>query len=192
MYKDKDKQREADKARQRRYRARPTRGHREGVTDSGRDKQGVTGNCCIDHEHNFTGEIAIPKRTAKGNIRVSKPGNADYEPQCETSKAFVESQTLAHLEGEDCKSVETMIEDVRKNGGEYSFKTVKGKVQDVHHTKPKTTRFPAHKRGQDIKCFEDLPLDVQQTIRRTSDSNEEFQKRTAAAIHYQHLFPDRY
>lgn len=48
------------------------------------------------------------------------------------------------------------------------------------------------KRGLAIKCFEDLPRDVQQTIRRMSDSNEEFQKRTAIAIKYQHLFPDRY
>lgn len=48
------------------------------------------------------------------------------------------------------------------------------------------------KRGKDIKCFEDLPLDVQQTIRSLSDTNEEFQKRTQTAIRYQHLFPDRY
>ena len=48
------------------------------------------------------------------------------------------------------------------------------------------------KRGNDIKCFEDLPPDVQETIRAMSDSNEEFQKRTVAAIKYQHLFPDRY
>ncbi len=50
--------------------------------------------------------------------------------------------------------------------------------------------FP--KRGKDIKCFADLPPDVQQNINMMSDSNEEKQKRTAAAIKYQHLFPDSY
>ena len=48
------------------------------------------------------------------------------------------------------------------------------------------------KRGLDIKVFEDLPPDVQATINRVSESNEEKAKRTAAAIKYQHLFPDRY
>jgi hypothetical protein len=48
------------------------------------------------------------------------------------------------------------------------------------------------KRGKDIKCFTDLPPDVQRTINRISQSNEEKVKRTAIAIHYQHLFPDRY
>ena len=43
------------------------------------------------------------------------------------------------------------------------------------------------KRGKDIKCFKDLPPDVQATIRRVSQSNEEFQRRTAIAIHYQHM-----
>lgn len=80
-------------------------------------------------------------------VRVSKPGDTDYVPQCETMKAFIED-------------------------------------------KPKS--LSSAKRGLDIKTFEDLPLDVQQTIRRMSDSNEEFQKRTAAAIKYQYLFPDRY
>ena len=48
------------------------------------------------------------------------------------------------------------------------------------------------KRGKDIKAFADLPPDVQATINRVSQSNEEKQKRTAAAIKYQHLFPDRF
>jgi hypothetical protein len=33
------------------------------------------------------------------------------------------------------KIVEAMIRDVAKNGGEYTFKTVKGKVQDIHYGK---------------------------------------------------------
>lgn len=56
---------------------------------------------------------------------------------------------------------------------------------------PKVTAFTktkfGPKRGKDIKCFEDLPPDVQQTIKRISNSNEEFQRRTQIAIHYQHM-----
>lgn len=48
------------------------------------------------------------------------------------------------------------------------------------------------KRGKDIKTFDDLPPDVQATINRISESNEEKQKRTKVAIAYQHTFPDRY
>ena len=48
------------------------------------------------------------------------------------------------------------------------------------------------KRGKDIRRFEDLPPDVQQTIERISDSPEEKQGRTAIAISYQHTYPDRY
>ena len=53
------------------------------------------------------------------------------------------------------------------------------------------------KRGKDIKCFEDLPPDVQQTIDAMSVVEGKIDQtikanRTAIAIHYQHLFPDRY
>ena len=53
------------------------------------------------------------------------------------------------------------------------------------------------KRGLDIKCFNDLPVDVQDTIVKMSIidgkvDNAEWHKRTAAAIHYQHVFPDKY
>ena len=53
------------------------------------------------------------------------------------------------------------------------------------------------KRGKDIKCFEDLPVDVQQSINKMSEvdvdgtiDKAEKAKRTLAAIKYQHLFPD--
>jgi len=46
------------------------------------------------------------------------------------------------------------------------------------------------RRGKDIKCFEDLPPDVQQSIRR--EPEDQWPRRTAAAIYYQHQFPDRY
>ena len=53
------------------------------------------------------------------------------------------------------------------------------------------------KRGKDIKCFEDLPPDVQQTIDVMSVVEGKIDQtikanRTAIAINYQHLFPDRY
>ena len=49
------------------------------------------------------------------------------------------------------------------------------------------------KRGKDIKTFEDLPPDVQDTINRLRGSNEaEHKRRTAAAIKYQHIFPNSY
>ena len=53
------------------------------------------------------------------------------------------------------------------------------------------------KRGKDIKCFGDLPVDVQDTIVKMSTidgkmDEDEKAKRTLAAIKYQHLFPDRY
>lgn len=57
--------------------------------------------------------------------------------------------------------------------------------------------IPSSKRGKDIKCFADLPPDVQDTISLMSQRDgkidkDEKAKRTLAAIKYQHLFPDRY
>ena len=60
---------------------------------------------------------------------------------------------------------------------------------------------PSHKRGTDIKCFEDLPADVQLdivTMAASKAGNDEVayqrerQDRTERAIHYQHTFPDRF
>ena len=105
-----------------------------------------------------------------GHVRVSKPGDADYEPQCETTKAFVEGRVEGQTYAE-------LPEHVKRAVGEMSPDTY-------------ARRIP--KRGLDIKCFADLPPDVQATINRISESNEEKQKRTAAAIKYQHLFPGSY
>ena len=56
---------------------------------------------------------------------------------------------------------------------------------------------PNPKRGKDIKCFADLPPDVQRTIDKMSTTDgtldkDEKAKRTAAAIKYQHVFPHRF
>ena len=152
MYKNKDKQREADKIRAKRYRDKV-----KGVTNTRRDGQGVTVTKADSHidasdismVKALHQTISNPERTAQGNIRVSKPGDDDYEPQCETTRAFIEDR--AKLDP----------------------------MRDM-------------KRGKDIKCFSDLPPDVQATINRVSDTNEEKQKRTGIAIRYQHLFPDQY
>lgn len=168
MYKDKEKQREADRERQKRRRDKIKA---ESVTESRCDRQGVTDMKTIfnageqsrrlgsDEELRRTYENSVlcvpiekPERTERGNIRVSKPGDSDYVPQCETTRAFIE--------GRDKKP-------------------------------------EAGKRGKDIKCFEDLPPDVQQTIDSLSVVDGKIDQtikvnRTAIAIHYQHLFPDRY
>ena len=192
VYKDKDRQREANREQMRRARAKGNTGNtgntpciadaelkqigkdmledarkimmkREGMTSKQLDQATERLIKRTQPERSYIGAvpevpglttIAKPERTAKGNIRVSKPGDADYEPQCETTRAFIESR-------------------------------------------PKTTRFPTHKRGLDIKVFEDLPPDVQETIDRMSvvdGKTDQTAKanRAAIAIHYQHLFPDRY
>ena len=53
------------------------------------------------------------------------------------------------------------------------------------------------KRGKDIKCFADLPPDVQHTIDSLSIVDSKIcptvkANRTAIAVNYQHLFPDRF
>ena len=135
MYKDPNKQREANRQAMRRNRAKAE----QGITE-----QGIT---VVDEPSDV-----IPERTAQGNIRVSKPGDPDYEPQCETTRAFVEDR-------------------------------------------PK--RPEVGKRGKDIKVFADLPEDIQETIwsmcRHDGKVNPtEVANRTAIAINYQHLFPDRF
>ena len=48
------------------------------------------------------------------------------------------------------------------------------------------------KRGKDIKCFSDLPPAVQLAIDLSDIDSKEHARRVAGAIHYQHLFPDRF
>lgn len=57
---------------------------------------------------------------------------------------------------------------------------------------------PNMRRGKEIQCFADLPPDIQATIIRLTTNNDGTvdkqarTNRTAIAINYQHLFPDRY
>ena len=162
MYKDKAKQREANRQASQRQ----------------RDKKGMTDDCAkagiVIPDHPVP---VIPERTAQGNIRVSKPSDLDYVPQCETTKVFeagfdriirdVIAKAESHVDASDISVVKAIHKNIRK-------------------------------RGRDIKVFEDLPPDVQNTIDGLSvDENGEIDRtvkayRTAIAIHYQHLFPDRY
>ena len=56
---------------------------------------------------------------------------------------------------------------------------------------------PNLKRGKEIKCFADLPPDVQKTIDMMSTVDGAIDRtvkanRTAIAVNYQHLYPGRY
>ena len=157
MYKDKDKQKEAVKKATQRYRAKNADSalpdHRSGLENARGlavvDGLGITNLVILPKRAT---QPVIPERTAQGNIRVSKPGDDDYVPQCETTRAFIEGRDK----------------------------------------RPETA-----KRGKDIKSFEDLPPDVQETIHKLSTIDGKIcptvkANRTAIAINYQHLFPDRY
>jgi len=82
MYKDKDRQREANREAMRRNRAK-----------------GASVISCDTRLKVIPEDTPIvilceaePERTAQGNIRVSKPGDDDYVPQCETTRAFIEDR----------------------------------------------------------------------------------------------------
>jgi len=59
----------------------------------------------------------IPEVTPLGNVRVSKPGDADYVPQSETTRAFVEGRPKrpsTAKRGKDIKCFEDLPPDVRR------------------------------------------------------------------------------
>ena len=151
MYKDPDKQREADKERQRRYRAwKASGGVTQGVTDSGCDKQGVT-SPMLD-ELKAEGIRKQEYKEEKLDL-IKTLAMKDTGDKPDVSVVMAYNRTIARLDNE--------------------------------------------KRGKDIKCFEDLPPDVQQTINSMSMVDSKIDQtikvnRTAIAIHYQHLFPDRF
>ncbi len=92
MYKDPNKQREANKKAMQRLRDKNLDivmpGYKEGydkAVEIARGTQPVIPSCDT--------LPVIPERTAQGNIRVSKPGDSDYVPQCETTRRFVDRST---------------------------------------------------------------------------------------------------
>jgi len=166
-YKDKDKQREANRKAKARQRVKISA--REGQTQSqGMTTEQIQGMTPADNV--IPDSHTQPERTAKGNIRVSKPGDADYKVKPKGSL-----QWLSHLPKATCNlPKDKPIADVSND------KVIK------------------YKRGKDIKCFEDLPPDVRRTIEKMStieDGKMDLSikaNRTAIAINYQHLFPGRY
>jgi len=156
MYKDKDKQREANKQAMRRKRA----------------------------------ASVIPCDT---RLKVI-PSNTPIVIPCEVERTGVNLEALNIAAVPNGHGGHKLIAPIPKRGKD------EGVTINLPEQPPKgaavleveTESNLKSKRGKDIKCFEDLPPDVQRTIRSVSESNEEFQKRTEVAIKYQHLFPDRY
>jgi hypothetical protein len=157
MYKDKDKQREANRQAQARFKAKMAAGIDEGVAmqkrlgiTEGIRSEGITDKVLPDYPRVSGQDFTRLMATAgPDHVRVSKPGDADYEPQCETTRAHVDNRAK----------------------------------------RPSTAK--------EVKCFEDLPWDVQQAIDIMSVVEGKIDQtikanRTAIAIHYQHLFPDRF
>lgn len=92
-------------------------------------------------------------------------------------------------------SEQGMTKDGEMPKGEGPPRLVPGACWNSKHSTVKGVLLP--KRGKDIKCFEDLPADVQVSIDVMSivdgkPDKDEHAKRTAAAIKYQHLFPGIY
>ena len=133
MYKDKDKQREANRRAQAKFKAK---GITEGITNQGitdTKDEGITET--VDR---LTGGLSLE----------------------DARKIMMER------EGMTSEQLDKATDDLTKR------------------SKPK--------RGKDIKRFADLSPDVQDTINRLSDNEQEHKRRTAIAIDYQHKHPDRY
>ena len=114
MYKDKDKQRETQRERQRRYRRDANlRRDKQGVTERMGVNLETLGIAAVPNSHGGHKLVApVPKRgklideqgnarvpdaeftrlmaqAKPGNIRVSKPGDDDYIPQCKTTRDYM-------------------------------------------------------------------------------------------------------
>ena len=136
---------------------------RKWCSDACRVATGRRSNPNINNEQTITEQPITnkPERTALGNIRVSKPGDDDYVPMCETTRRFLARTS-------------PVLDELNPSGIKEPPYDINVPIQDEP------------KRGKDIKTFADLPPDVQATINKLSQSNEEKQKRTKAAIHWQH------
>jgi len=93
--------------------------------------------------------------------------------------------------GSATQMIEILGDRAKVSPALFNYVSSQGITDKVLPLKPKTIPV-IPKRGLDIKCFADLPPDVQATINRVSESNEEKRKRTQIAIHYQHVFPNRF
>ena len=130
MYKDKDRQREANRMAKMRQRAK------EGMTYTETMEAEVIPKTNIP---------VIPERTAQGNIRVSKPGDDDYVPQCETTRAFIEDRpkTETAKRGKDIKVFADLPPDVQRTIDKMS--TTDGRLDKAD--KAKRTARAIHYQG---------------------------------------------
>ncbi len=55
--------------------------------------------------------------------------------RCRNCGRYIGVQLQANC-SKSCCQVSTMFKEVGKYGGEYSFKTIRGKVQNIHRTAP--------------------------------------------------------
>ena len=166
MYKDKDKQREAGRERQRHHKARQ-KALLSNIPQEALLSEGVTGKALPtptveDMAYDFCGQPR-PKRD-----KIKAKGV--------TSEGVTQGVTV-YVDGE-C-------------GSDNNSGTVDKPMKSISGALLKS------KRGKDIKCFEDLHPDVQQAINMMSQRAGKIDpiekaNRTANAIHYQHLCPDRY
>jgi len=85
MYKDKDKQREANRKAKAKQRAK------QGMTSEGMTQQGMTGIVEGYPDPVFTSLMAKAK---PGLRRVSKPDDKDYVPMCETTMEWKSGSPL--------------------------------------------------------------------------------------------------
>jgi hypothetical protein len=160
MYKDKDKQREANRAIQAKRRAK---GVTPGVTESGCDTKGVT--------------EGFKKLALAANGRWDGVDAVEYVKELRSDTKLKRGKDIKEVAKHNCGAAP---------------------IDKIPYAELRGNEIVTLKRGKDIKCFADLPPDVQETIvRMTTDRNGKMDqiaraKRTAAAIKYQHLFPHKY
>ena len=83
MYKDKDRQRQANRKAQARFKAKA-----KGITEQGITNEGITDWTEIS-DADF---IRLLAKAGHKVYRVSKPGDADYVPMCETTRRFCQGR----------------------------------------------------------------------------------------------------
>ena len=126
--------------------------------------------------------------------------NSEYDAKRSTSRfcgpkckqAFYRNRMKGVTVTEEARSV-TVTAKPKRNV--FTKLVLEGMTKGVTVTGSGARVIP--KRGKDIKCFEDLPADVQQAVNMMSMVNDKIDQtikanRTAIAIHYQHIFPGRY
>lgn len=200
MYKDKDKQREAIAICRHcghRLELVPGKVQRQFCSDAHRKaykraelvKSEATGGPTVDE----------PRTVGTNQPRTSTPditGSIDIETLAKVDEACGDKLSHGLKRGKDIKYPKGVTNLGCDKEGVTDIERDKA-IEFMAKTASEAERAES-KRGKDIKCFADLPLDVQNTIESMSVNDEGVidqtikANRTAIAVHYQHLFPDRY